>query len=199
MAKTFNEPSNVSADMLTQAADAVKHMWEKCSELSSRVHAPAAEDAVHFLHEELCEVVKCGMAMGLMGRKDYSRSDEAEAQKWDWKRMIGEVGDVLLMAMSLAQGLDVDPSVCLQESIDKFYVRARRDAAQVAGPLQVGLSIIESDALARARDCVGFAPGELGADDQDYCQRCRAHKDLHTIKGRSKYVLERRIVPREDW
>jgi NTP pyrophosphatase (non-canonical NTP hydrolase) len=121
---TVNRTYPHYGDFLKRAADAVAEMWRDCAVLSS-VQRASAEDTCHFLHEETSEVVKCAMHMGMMGDKTYHRSEDARNTEYNWKKLIAEVGDVLLMALTLAEALDIDPSVCLQTALDKFYARAR--------------------------------------------------------------------------
>jgi NTP pyrophosphatase (non-canonical NTP hydrolase) len=117
--------------MLDAAAREVAKMWKECAELSD-VQRASAEDTIHFIHEEASEVVKCAMHMGLMGDKEYYRSDDARAMVYTWENLIAEVGDVILMALTLAEALDVKASVCLQSALDKFYARARAKAMREA-------------------------------------------------------------------
>ncbi len=106
--------------------EAVREMWKRCAELTDgRLQRASPNDTVHFLHEEAGEVVKCAMAMGLMGDKSYVRSAEVQATVYTWEDLLGEIGDVLLMAITLAEAFDVNAGVCLQMSLDKFYARAQ--------------------------------------------------------------------------
>lgn len=106
---------------------AVQRMWRDVAEVSD-IRRASANDTIHFLHEEAGEVVKAAMKLGLMGDKDYVRSAEVEAREYTYKDLIVEVGDVLLMALTLAESFDLDPSVCLAESLCKFYARAGAQA-----------------------------------------------------------------------
>ncbi len=68
------------------------------------------------------------MRMGLVGDKPYVRSSETMAAEYNWQTLIGEIGDVLLMALTLAVAFDVNASVCLNATMEKFYARARAQA-----------------------------------------------------------------------
>lgn len=121
-----------SARCLNLAQSFVLKMWEECETLSKgEVKRASANDTIHFIHEEASEVVKCAMHMGLMGDKTYYRSEDARATKYTWEKLLGEIGDVLLMAITLAEAFDVNASVCLQLALDKFYARARAQAAEM--------------------------------------------------------------------
>ena len=117
----------VQISMLDAVQRAVKEMWRVCKDLTNGdLQMASANDTIHFLHEEAGEVVKCAMAMGLMGDKTYVRSEATESKDFNWETLLEEIGDTILMALTLAQAFDVRASTCLDLSIHKFYARAER-------------------------------------------------------------------------
>lgn len=109
--------------VLDEAREAVARMWYTV-EHTSDIRRADANDTIHFVHEEASEVTKVAMKLGLLGRHDYVRSARVQATEYSIADLIAEVGDVLLMALTLAQAFDLDPGVCLNESLNKFYARA---------------------------------------------------------------------------
>lgn len=109
-------------EYLGTAATQVTKMWDDIE--PSGIHRADANDTIHFLHEEACEVAKVAMRLGLIGSQEYVRSEEVMARVYTTEDLIMEVGDVLLMALTLARAFDLNASKCLGASIDKFYRRA---------------------------------------------------------------------------
>lgn len=113
---------------LDAAAAKVAQMWREVA--PSGIHRADANNTIHFVHEEASEVAKVAMKLGIITRQEFVRSEETESKEYTYADLVMEVGDVLLMALTLAQAFGLNPSVCLAETLRKFYDRAAAEDAK---------------------------------------------------------------------
>jgi NTP pyrophosphatase (non-canonical NTP hydrolase) len=81
---------------------------------------PEIKDTAHFIHEELCELVREIM------KKLNAHYLRANNTPLDDTRMKMEYGDTLFMLLTLGAQLGLDPDECLEMSMEKIRARAMK-------------------------------------------------------------------------
>jgi len=88
--------------------------------IADRWPHPPPFDSWAFAVTELAEVGDVLLRMSLFGKKEYARNNEKPATSEDLAR---ELGDTMLMLVTLANHFDIDLACALRDRIDHFAAK----------------------------------------------------------------------------